>query len=191
MKPPDFSDIGLVTEGTWRSWAVFSPDRRYRYLLSRNWLDVTSDEEKLIVERDQWAPYETPMIFCMLNPSTASAFDDDPTIRKCIGFAKRQRKTRIIVANLFAWRATDPRELTKAEEPCGERNAEVLARVWNMMALRVAAWGRFPSLRVRRRVHAWPGLRTAQCFGKTKGGEPRHPLMLSYDTPLVPVLTRW
>jgi hypothetical protein len=73
--------------------ALLSEDGRYRYRLWRLWDDL--------------APV---MVWVMLNPSTADADLDDPTIRKCIGFAKANRHGGIIVVNLFAWRATDPKE---------------------------------------------------------------------------------
>lgn len=188
MMPPDFSRLGLVTEGTWRSYAVFSADEKYRYVLCRNWLNVTADEEKEIVKGSTWAPHASCMTFVMLNPSTASAFKDDPTIRKCIGFAKRHMCQRIIVANLFALRATDPRELTKAGAPRGEHNAEMLGAALGVFGRRVAAWGRFPSVGVRKRAldPMWQVkmYKTLECFGRTKDGEPRHPLMLAYETPI-------
>ena len=74
--------------------AVVSDDGLYRYILTRTW--------------DRSLP---ALVFCMLNPSTADATVDDPTIRKCIGFAQRLGYGGIIVVNLFAYRATKPREL--------------------------------------------------------------------------------
>src|SRR5438105_250311 len=75
--------------------AWFSPDKQYRYLLTRSWDHIPQ-----------------AMTWIMLNPSTADAFRDDPTIRRCISFARREGCGSIRVVNLFALRATDPRDLT-------------------------------------------------------------------------------
>lgn len=186
MKPPAFP--GLVTRGDWRSWAVFSPDGTYRYLLGRCWAELNEHEQSLIGTGDTWEVAETPVMFVMLNPSTADEAAPDPTIRKCVGFAKRQRHARIIVANHFALRSTDPRGLTAAADPVGPHNAEAVDWALSISASRVAAWGRFPSRRVRqlalRSMCEVKTCTTLQCYGKPKDGEPRHPLMLSYDTPL-------
>ena len=194
MKPPNFSHLGLVTEGDWRSWAVLSPDGAYRYLLGRCWADLNERERGLVGTGDPWEVFETPLTFVMLNPSTADALKDDPTIRKCVGFARRRRHCRIVVANLFAWRATDPRELTKAADPIGPHNQAAISWALSAPASRVAAWGRFPSARVRRLAIRPMGTAkmctTLQCYGKTKDGEPRHPLMLAYATPLEPLARR-
>ena len=82
--------------------ARLSDDRRYRYLLVRRW--------------DNTLPDAT---FVMLNPSTADERDDDPTIRKCIGFAKRWGCGGIKVVNLYAFRATNPRDCFAAADPIG------------------------------------------------------------------------
>lgn len=174
-KPPLFD--GLVTVGTPEDWAVFDrvPQPTYRYLLARMW--------------DELRPV---MVWCMLNPSVAGAAADDPTIRKCLGFARRRHCGGIIVCNLGAYIATDPREFARAADPVGPRNPDMISWAYGapMMAVRVGGWGGFPSRRLRERLKAsWSGAlcaaRTMWCFGKTKDGEPRHPLMLSYDTPLV------
>ncbi len=88
--------------------AVISDDQKYRYLLHR-------DIQPLASERKA-------MVFVMLNPSTADATEDDPTIRRCIGFAKREDATDLYVLNLYAYRATDPEELKQAPDPVGPEN---------------------------------------------------------------------
>jgi hypothetical protein len=153
--------------------AELSECGRYRYRLWRT-----------------WDPSLPRAVFVMLNPSTADASKDDPTIRKCIGFAKRWGCGSIEVVNLFPIRATDPRDIDTTS-----RAAEVTNRQWmhgslgDPRVLRVVAWGaasRAPRY-VRDLLAAqsrWIAANFSglQCLGPTKGGEPRHPLMLAYST---------
>lgn len=96
--------------------AILSNDNRYRYYLSRAWGDHQQHPRTLGV--------------VMLNPSTADAFVDDPTIRKVIGYAERWGYNRIAVGNLFAYRATDPNELITAEDPVGRWNYGIWQRIF-------------------------------------------------------------
>lgn len=135
----------------------------------------------------RWEPESRVLMFVMLNPSTADASHDDPTIRKCIGFAKRLGYGGIEVCNLYAYRATDPRDLKKARYPHGALNDATVLGLAEITVNRggqvIAAWG----------AHAQPN--RAQDFrvdfacagiplhhlGLTKSGQPRHPLMLPYS----------
>lgn len=132
--------------------------------------------------------------FVMLNPSTADARADDPTIRKCIGFATRLGYSRMHVVNLFSFRATDPREL-RANYGNEMRNA-IHVRKRIMSAERVVfAWGtavEFAPEDVRARALLSLAITTKDsgilpwCLGESKSGHPRHPLMLSYTATLTP-----
>jgi hypothetical protein len=108
--------------------AIISECGKYRYELIRDW----SDEEDCFPGGQ--------ITFIMLNPSTADAEADDPTIRKCIGFAKFNGYNRLKVVNLFAWRATDPKELKSLgrEERVGPKNNDYLPKDGEDV---VAAWG--------------------------------------------------
>jgi hypothetical protein len=121
----------------------------------------------------------------MLNPSTADADVDDPTIRRCIGFSRQWGYGGICVVNLFAFRATDPKELKEAEDLVGPENEKLLRKLSRPV---VVGWGgRIPRTaradflarilkdKARREMVGW------FCLGKTKMGEPRHPLMLPYS----------
>lgn len=151
--------------------ALISDCGRYRYRLWRLW--------------DQHAPI---MVWVMLNPSTADARTDDPTIRKCVGFAKTHHHGGIIIVNLFAWRATNPKELPTVADPVGPDNDGHIRWAVNgpILATVVAAWGADP-FAVRRgtavRVHI-QSQRPLKCFGKSQAGHPKHPLYLPYATPL-------
>jgi len=126
-----------------------------------------------------------------VNPSTADAEVDDATIRKDMGFGRRLGWRQIIKGNKFAYRATDVRELRKVTDPIGPGNNEALEAIMREADVVVAAWGplaKLPShLRARWRDVVAIAERTGKplyCFGTAKDGQPRHTLMLAYDTPL-------
>lgn len=167
--------MGVYPEGVEvQMFADLSPDGVYRYSLGR-----------------MWAPdAETNTLpFIMLNPSTADANEDDPTIRKCVGFARRLGYTGIVVANLFAYRATDPADLKRAlregADVVGPHNDDALRLLLRISVMSgigvVAAWGAHaPDARVRE-VLAMEGSRSLCTLGLTAKGVPRHPLMLGYE----------
>ena len=126
-----------------------------------------------------------------VNPSTATAEIDDQTIRKDIGFGIRLGWSRIIKGNLFAFRATDVRELRTARDPIGPDNDAHLDQIMRDADVVVAAWGPGaklpPELRNRYRRVLTIADRAGKplwCWGRSKDGSPRHPLMLAYATPL-------
>lgn len=130
------------------------------------------------------------MVWVMLNPSTADATEDDPTIRKCIGFAKAHHHGGIIVVNLFAWRATDPKELPPLPDytRVGPENDVHIQWAINapLLVTVVGGWGaarfaRHRATTVRVNIQA---RRPVHCFGKSKDGAPNHPLYLPYTTPM-------
>ena len=152
-----------------RGGATFSADRRYRYRLWREW-----DRSRAVVA------------FVMLNPSTADASRDDPTIRRCIGFARAWGFGGVEVANLFALRATDPRDLRGVPDPVGPRNARSLKAALAHASLVVVAWGADPFARHVRLPRALSSHRRLRCLGRTGAGAPRHPLYLRAGARLVP-----
>lgn len=151
--------------------AIISECGRYRYRLSRVWGTGKA------------------LAFVMLNPSTADADNDDPTIRRCMGFAKREGAAGIIVMNVFAFRATSPKVMLAEPNAFGPNNAAHLKALCSAsleMPI-VCAWGTHggavaSSLAVMMRDQ---GARLA-CLGKTKDGHPRHPLYVKGDQPMVP-----
>jgi hypothetical protein len=149
-----------------KSDAAFSADRTYRYQLRRVW-----DEGPLVS-------------FIGLNPSTADETVDDPTIRRCIAFAQRWGYGGLVMVNLFAFRATDPRNMRAAADPVGPLNDRHLEAVYWETAMLVAAWGAHGSYRGRD-AEVIRLLGTMLALGFTKGGHPRHPLYVRADTPLV------
>jgi hypothetical protein len=146
--------------------AVISRCGQYRYMLSR---------------AGDMAAARGPAVFIMLNPSTADAEVDDPTIRRCRGFAQAWRCNGIQVLNLYALRSTDPKGLWTHPEPVGPDNDEWLGRAVNSGEDVVCAWGaNARPERVRevvRLLHAC-GARL-KCLGVTQSGAPRHPLYIA------------
>jgi len=129
----------------------------------------------------------------MVNPSTADATEDDATIRKVIGFSNRMGAGWAIVGNKFAYRATDVNELKTARDPVGPENDVHLADIIEHAPTVIVAWGPLAKLpkHLRRRWRTIAAIadrvgRPLMCFGAANDGHPRHPLMLAYDTPLVP-----
>lgn len=154
----------------------------YRYWLQRSWDPLFADPGDADFYAVSWI---------MLNPSTADANQDDPTVRKCIGFAKRWGFGALRIVNLFSLRATDPRELGRFDgDAVGDQTNKMID--WALERPTIVAWGgsyaRHPfSLRedyVRERVREIQA--EVYCLGTTKHGVPRHPLMLSYKTERVP-----
>lgn len=155
------------------STAVLSTNGLYRYRLTRRW-----GTSKLIAA------------FIMLNPSTADAQVDDPTIRRCMGFARSWGYDGIHVVNLFALRSPNPEDLRDNLEagidPVGPDNDRHVSEVCGRTAKCIAAWGAHPFARDRARaVMALKGVGSVvECLGTTKDGSPRHPLYVRADQPL-------
>lgn len=153
--------------------AKISECGKYRYQLWRAW-DESLDR----------------LAFIMLNPSTADGLKDDATIRKCVGFATRLGFGSISVANLFAYRATDPSQLKAAAYDEGPENPRHLVDVlrWNSGPV-VCAWGanaRGHAAVTLLHMHAENNLRALYCLRKLSDGTPAHPLMLPYSCKLEP-----
>lgn len=153
--------------------AIISPCGNFRYLLTR-----PSTLEH---------PEAGTALFVMLNPSTADAILDDPTIRKCRGFAQRWGCAGITVANLYAYRATDPRDLKRAGYPVGPENDSLLRRLASEYSDIVCAWGNHANPERALSVCDTLSVKGARlwCLGTNRNGTPRHPLMVSYSQPLI------
>lgn len=152
--------------------AVISGNGRYRYVLQRQWGNGPT------------------VNFVMLNPSIADANIDDPTIRRCVGFARTLGFGGLIVTNLFAYRATDPADLpADFYEAVGPNNEAYLRASIARASGVIVAWGAHPRARERSgavRYHAVTNGRELFCLGTTKTGAPRHPLYVRADQPLEP-----
>jgi hypothetical protein len=123
----------------------------------------------------------------MLNPSTADAEHDDPTIRRCVSFANRLGHGSLRVINLFAWRATNPRELTEVQDPIGPDNDVWIEKEAAAAGIIIAAWG--ANAVGERPAKVMELLRRhgpVYCLGMTTKKAPRHPLYLSSLATLMP-----
>lgn len=133
-----------------------------------------------------WDPGAEPLVFILLNPSTADASQDDPTIRRCMGFAKRWGFGSIVVVNLYAYRATKPRDMLAVDDPIGPDNDRIIAEAVEGNTV-VAAWGtNARPERVAEVLQLIP--RTAELLALeiTKDGHPRHPLYVLGEAQPVP-----
>lgn len=149
--------------------AIFSPDRLYRYSLWR-----------------LWEPSKGHVVFIGLNPSTADENLNDPTIRRCITFAKDWGYGGLYMLNLFGFRSTDPKALKRmldaGQDPVGLGNDINITSSCGSADLVVAAWGNLGALQQR----GWAVLKDLQrqgikafTLGLTKEGTPRHPLYIA------------
>ncbi|HET6805656.1 MAG TPA: DUF1643 domain-containing protein [Frateuria sp.] len=155
--------------------AVLSECGRYRYTLTRQ------------------VGEQGPLFgFVGVNPSTADAEVDDATVRKWRGFVQRWGGRGFVVVNLFAWRATDVSALACPPDPIGPGNLAAIAAMVDSCDVLVPCWGS----RLKMPRSLWPQIdrvrvqllasgKPVMCFGHAKSGDPMHPLMLGYSTPLV------
>lgn len=156
--------------------AILSPCGTYRYRLDRSWEEGTGK-----------------VAFVMLNPSTADAEIDDPTIKRCVAFAKGWGYKGLIVGNLFGYRATDPKELERVASQAGggglglavgPENPRMIAGIVRDAALVVCAWGAHGTLHGAggyMRGHLSFGAKKPHYLRLTKDGHPGHPLYLPSD----------
>lgn len=152
----------------YRKGACLSPCRKYRYTLSRAWGDNSR-----------------PLVVIGLNPSKADESKDDNTIKKLVTIARGLNFDTLIMLNLFAFRATDPREMKNALDPVGPDNDEILKSFISGASTVVAAWGNHGSFRKRDAFVVTLAKTVGKklyCFDITSQGQPKHPLFLPNDT---------
>jgi hypothetical protein len=150
--------------------AVFNVNYRYRYSLWR-----------------AWSAYHPRILFVLLNPSTANEQKNDPTIRRCMGFAQAWNSGSMEVVNLFAYRATNYRDLFNISDPVGPENNRFLMQALERCSTVVLGWGTRGTLlsRDRQVMSLLAGRNDLHCLGITKDGQPRHPLYVKGNTSLV------
>lgn len=182
--------------------AAAPPRFAWEHLESESGAWVTADGMHRLVLWRAWSSAPRAL-FAMLNPSSADALADDPTIRRCIGFAKGWGCGGINVVNLYSLIETDPKQLWETEarlrlasaddmQPAASTHAEVYARAAERsLGPLVLAWGGIPAA-AKDRVDELSGAlascdRAAFCLGSTRHGHPRHPLFLPAVTKLDPV----
>ena len=154
------------TKGDAPSTAVYSDCERYRYLLTR-----------------VWEPAGRKALFIMLNPSTATEVQNDPTVERCERRARTLGFGGFRVTNIFAWRDTDPKKMRAAAEPIGAENDAMIAQSCDWCDQIIAAWGAHGE-HLQRGVAMEALLRDMELpvfhLGLTKAGHPKHPLYIAY-----------
>ncbi|MAV33425.1 MAG: hypothetical protein CMQ02_08330 [Gammaproteobacteria bacterium] len=140
--------------------ANFSACRKYRYSLKRVW--------------NRQSPF---VLFIGLNPSTADEINDDPTLTRCMDYAKRWGYGGVCVANLFAYRATKPTDMLRVNDPIGIDNNSWLKKLSKAAGLTVVAWGNHGK-HLNRSHDVQNFLQDLHCLKYNLSGEPSHPLYL-------------
>jgi hypothetical protein len=149
------------------STAVYSPCERYRYLLTRTW-DAGGRKA----------------LFIMLNPSTATEVQNDPTVERCERRARALGFGALRVCNIFAWRDTDPKAMRAAADPVGPGNDAAIRDSTGWADRIICAWGSHGAHLDRgrqvERMLRETGV-SLYHLGLTNGGQPKHPLYIGYD----------
>lgn len=179
MDEPEFPETALQ-EGS----AILSVCEAYRYRLERN--------VAIPLELGADGVYEGKVVaFFGVNPSTADALRNDATVRKWIGFCQRWGVPRFLVGNVFAFRSTNVKALRHAADPFGPDNDLHIAQIIAEADILVPCWGDRGKLHRDTRPHLDALLarlhasgKPVMHFGLTNGGDPKHPQMLGYITPL-------
>lgn len=147
--------------------ASLSRCQTYRYSLTREWSNGRT------------------VAVIGLNPSTADSTIDDPTVRRCVGFAYSWGFARLVIVNLFAYRSRHPERLASVDDPIGPMNDRCLRRVVEIADLTLVAWGNRGGFLDRdRALLAW--LPEPHCLGVTSQGFPRHPLYVPASAEPIP-----
>lgn len=147
--------------------AVFSDDRKYRYALWRMWSSIR------------------PVLMVIgLNPSTANEVKTDPTITRVVVRADRMGFGGLLMANLYALVSSDPKVLLVEPDAVGEYNDSFLHLMIQMSDLQLCGWGSFKPVK-KRAPAVFQMLKEPYCLGTNADGQPKHPLYIAYDVPLV------
>lgn len=182
--------VAMIAKNSPTGSAVYSDCMNYRYELRRFFYKPKSlfdaELDGLVTDpfHDRYWPLPNVVNFIMLNPSTATETDDDPTIRRCIGYAKEWGAEALIITNVFAFRSTDPLALNFQSDPVGRDNNELIKKVALASDLIVCAWGEHAALHDRgasvKKMLIEMGVKPT-CLKKNKSGQPCHPLYLKAD----------
>ena len=159
----------LISLGSADAGAVFSPCKQYRYQL---WRRLSRSRRSIL--------------WLMLNPSTADHKQLDPTVTRCYRYSQQWRYGNFLVANIFAFRATDPKHMYAAKDPVGPANDEAILQYAKQANLIVLGWGnhgchRQRSSEVMTLLCSAGYAKKLHCLKINNSGEPCHPLYLRAD----------
>ena len=148
--------------------AILDKERKYRYMLKRQWGDVNGNFVN----------------FLLLNPSTANETIDDPTIRACIKFSQNLGYDGFYVTNLFAFRTKSPQLLKQSKNQIGAKNDEFIKKYAHKSTLIIVAWGNHGNFldRDKEVLKILTEIKAPHCLAITKSGNPKHPLYIKRDT---------
>lgn len=164
------STVGVSPDGSPERY-LYSPRMTHRYAFGRWWGPM------VVAQSDVWV---------LLNPATGDTeLRRRPTLEKCLKRSRADGRTGVIIVNLFAHRDTDPRALQDAADPVGPANDDVLRALTRAGSRTIAAWGAGGRLHDRS-VAVTELLNDVLCLGTTRQGQPRHPLYVADNTPLIP-----
>lgn len=169
----------------WKATATFSPCERFRYDLTRDWGLVGIQQgagHDLFNQQDHGNAW---VVFIGLNPSTATLRTNDPTVERCCRYAQRWGYRRMVMLNLFGYRATDPRNMKAFEEPAegdavGSGNDKAIRKWIKKAGMVVCCWGNHGE-HLERSSKVLPMVPEPYALKVTKSGEPGHPLYLRGD----------
>lgn len=147
--------------------AIFSEDRRYRYILWR-----------------VWSLIHPPLLVIGLNPSTANEFSDDATITRLMARSARAGFGGLLMANLYAYVSTNPDVLLAAGDFVGPETDDYLRQAISISGGQLCGWGSFKPVS-KRAPAVLAMIKEPYCLGKNADGQPKHPLYVSYDVPMV------
>jgi len=147
--------------------AIFSDDRQYRYTLWRVW-NVT----------------KLPLMAIGLNPSIASEISDDPTITRLMSRAYKVGYGGLLMGNLYAFVSTNPDRLLDNSEAIGELTDYYIRQMVKLSEAQLCGWGSFKPV-IKRADEVYKMLNNPYCLGVNTDGQPKHPLYISYKTPMV------
>jgi len=153
--------------------AVFSKCRKYRYSLTRSWNSA-----------------DGYVLFIGLNPSIADETIDDPTLTRCINFAKDWGYGGLIMVNLFAYMSTYPTDLKKVKLPIGNNNNKHILKNHQKSQLTVAAWGNDGCF-LKRDKEVLKIISNPMCLNINKSGQPAHPLYQKKNQELINLPTSY
>lgn len=148
--------------------AIISECEKYRYFLSRSWIG-----------------HGKKICFIGLNPSTADASFDDPTIRRCVDFSKRFDGSHLLMVNIFAYRSTNPKFLEDIDDPFGEKNSYWIDYALSEADIIISAWGNNKLAATHARAIVPEKFhQILNCLDYNKNNSPKHPLYVKKDTEL-------
>lgn len=167
MTKPKLLDLS-ITNG-----AIFSDDRRYRYALWR-----------------VWNPRQPLLMIIGLNPSVANERKDDPTITRGIVRADRNGFGGLLMGNLYAFVSTDPKSLVSNGDSVGEFTDYYLKQMVLLSDRQLCGWGSFKPV-VKRASIVLAMLKKPYCLGTNSDGQPKHPLYIGYQVPMVEYIGKY